>query len=176
MSGLVAAFETEAALVQALTRLRAEPVGRIETYTPKALDEDEKGTGSPMPLLIFLAGMAGAAGMYALETYADVLNWPVNVGGRPPFSWPAFVPIAFEIGVLFAVSTGFFGYLVIAGLSRLWDPVDECGAMRRAMRDLWVVAVYSDDDDRLSRARRVIDALGPLSVEYIGRELEQVPA
>jgi hypothetical protein len=176
MSGLVAAFATRDELNRALRRLRTASVGRLETYTPTALEEDEKGRGSPIPLLIFLAGLAGAAAMYALETYSDVLNWPVNIGGRPPFSWPAFVPIAFEVGVLCAVSTGFFGYLIVARLSRLWEPVDECAAARQAMRDQWVIAVYTDDHRHLDHARQLLDSCQPLSIEYIGSELQEVPA
>ena len=118
MSGIVAAFETQQALEHALARLRAERIGMIETYTPKALTDDETGVGSPLPLMIFLAGMIGAAAMFGLETYADVVNWPVDVGGRPAFSWPAFVPIAFEVGVLFAITTGFFGYFIVNRMPR----------------------------------------------------------
>ncbi len=176
MSAVVAAFDTQERLEEVLARLRGAGISGIETYTPKALSADEKGTGSPLPLIIFIAGMIGAAGMYALETYADVLNWPVNVGGRPAFSWPAFVPIAFEIGVLFAVTTGFFGYFIINGLPRLWDPVDECAALRQAMRAEWVVAVQSEDHRELAQARQIIDSLQPLSVEHLARELQEVPA
>lgn len=176
MSGLVAAFASEAAIEQALNRLRADPPGRIETYTPKALAEDAKGTGSPLPLIIFIAGMLGAAAAYALETYSDVVNWPVDVGGRPPFSWPAFVPVAFEMGILWAISAGFFGYLIAGRLSRLWEPVDECAAMREAMRDQWVIAVHSLDHAKLAQARRILESFQPLSIEYISPELEEVPA
>jgi hypothetical protein len=176
MTGIVAAFATEAALEHALTQLREAGCAEIETYTPKALAEDKEGTGSPMPLAIFLAGIIGAAAMFALETYSDVVNWPVNVGGRPAFSWPAFVPIAFEVGVLFAMTTGVVGYLVINGLPRLWEPVDECAAMRQAMRTDFVVAVNNEDSREIERARRILRALDPLSIEDISPALAEVPA
>ena len=176
MSALVAAFATQDALIEARAKLRTEGLGKIEAYTPAALPDDEEGRGSPMPLVIFVAGMLGAVATFALETYSDVLNWPVNVGGRPEFSWPAFVPVAFEMGILWAISAGFFGYVLVGGLSRLWDPVDEAAAMREASRDQWVLAVHSDDPDTLERARRILEAWSPLSVEYIGAELEEIPA
>ncbi|MEO8714181.1 MAG: DUF3341 domain-containing protein [Acetobacteraceae bacterium] len=176
MTGIVAAFETEQALEHALTRLRAQNIGEIETYTPKALAADEKGNGSPLPLAIFVGGMFGAAAMFALETYADVVNWPVNIGGRPAFSWPAFVPIAFEIGVLFAMTTGIVGYLLINGLPRLWEPVDECDAMRQAMRAEWVVAIRSEDLRMIQRARHILLAVGPLSIEEISPALAEIAA
>lgn len=176
MSAVVAAFATQGALIDARARLRAEGLGQIEAYTPAALPEDEEGRGSPLPLVIFLAGMLGAAFTFALETYSDVLNWPVDVGGRPEFSWPAFVPVAFEMGILWAISAGFFGYVIFGGLSRLWDPVDEAEAMRNASRDQWVLAVHSEDQATLDRARRILETWQPVSVEYIGTELEEVPA
>ncbi len=176
MRGVLAAFATEAALEEALARLRASRIEGIETYTPKALAADETGEGSVLPLLIFIGGIFGACAMYALESYSNVVNWPVDIGGRPEFSWPAFVPIAFEVGILFAVSTGFFGYLIINGLPKLWVPVDECAAMREAMRADWIVTVSPADPAELARARRLLDALHPLSVEDIAPELEEIPA
>lgn len=176
MSTVVAGFDTEEALQDALAKLRAERIAGIETYTPMALEADETGRGSSMPLMIFLAGIIGAMAMFALETYSDVFNYPVDIGGRPAFSWPAFVPIAFEFGVLCAITTGTVGYLVINRMPRLWDPVDECTAMRQAMRAEWMVAVQNDDVREVVRARRVLAALNPRSIEAVTHELEEVPA
>lgn len=176
MSAVVAAFATQDALIEARACVLTEELAKVETYTPAALPDDEEGRNSPLPLAIFVAGMLGAAATFALETYADVVNWPVNVGGRPPFSWPAFVPVAFEMGILWAISAGFFGYLIMGGLSRLWEPVDECAAMRNASRDQWVIAVHSGDHATLERARRILEGFHPLSVEYVSPELEEIPA
>jgi Protein of unknown function (DUF3341) len=176
MRGVLAAFSTEAALEAASASLREHGIEGIDTYTPKALEADESGAGSPIPLLIFVAGIIGASAMYMLETYSDVVNWPVNIGGRPAFSWPAFVPIAFEIGVLFAATTGFISFLVINRFPTLWAPVDECAAMRQAMRAEWLVAVTPVDSDQLARARRLLEAAHPISIEEIAPELAEVPA
>jgi hypothetical protein len=162
MTGLLARFESAQALRDAIERLAAADVREIETYTPAPLQEDS--SGSPLPLVMFVAGMLGFIGFMALMTYADMYAYPLNVGGRPQFAWPAFVPIAFEIGVLCAMGAGFFGYFVVCRMPRLYHPVDECEQFREASRDGWFVAVRSDDPDRIAEARVLLRKLPSISV------------
>src|ERR1700679_3254896 len=119
MKGVLAGFESAEALREAVERLAAAGVREIETYTPAPLDEDS--SGAPRPLVMVVAGMLGFIGAMILMTYADVYAYPLNVGGRPRFAWPAFVPIAFEIGVLCAMVAGFFGYFIVCRMPRLYD-------------------------------------------------------
>jgi hypothetical protein len=156
---LVASFPTQAQLCDALPRLRA--LGVVETYTPQALDHDQT---SILPLIVLLAGLAGAAGGFLIQLYANVIAYPVDIGGRPKFSWPAFIPIAFEIGVLSAVVTGFIGFLVVNRLPRLYDPVDEAMLMRGATRDRWCLAVRTEAPDQ---ARSVLSDLAADAVEEL---------
>jgi Protein of unknown function (DUF3341) len=163
MSGVLAGFDTEDALRHALDRLAAEHVRGVETYTPKALDEHP--TGSPLPLMMFLAGVLGFVGFFLLMAYADLWAYPLDIGGRPDFAWPSFVPIAFELAVLCAMGAGFFGYFVLCRMPRPYDPIDECASFRRASRDGWFVAIRSTDPRHLTQAHAVLDALRPTSVE-----------
>ena len=160
MAGLLVAFASEHELRVALARLRAASLGEIETYTPKPL---EAGT-SIVPSLVLAGGVLGAIASFCLQSYATTVAYPLNVGGRPDLSWPSFIPIAFENGVLVAVLAGFIGYLAVNRLPRLYDPIDECAAMRRAMRDHWCLAIRTEHPERVCA---VLGDASPLAVEAL---------
>lgn len=153
MKTLVASFVSQAALVDALPRLRT--LGVVETYTPQALEDDNP---SILPLVVLVAGLLGAGGGFGMQVYANVIGYPVDIGGRAGFSWPAFVPIAFEIGVLSAVLAGFIGFLVVSRLPQLYDPVDEASLLRGAMRDRWCVSIRTASLDHVHAMLRDLPA------------------
>jgi hypothetical protein len=158
MAGLLLAFASEPELRIALARLRTASLGEIETYTPKPLDA---GT-SIVPSLVLLGGVLGTVASFCLQSYATTIAYPLDIGGRPDLSWPSFIPIAFENGVLVAVLAGFVGYLAVNRLPRLYDPVDECAALRRAMRDHWCLAIHTTQPDRV---RALLRDVSPLAIE-----------
>jgi hypothetical protein len=165
VNAVLARFATEQALNHAVTRLAAAEFDRIETYTPTALQEQSDPGGSPLPLLMFIAGTLGFIGFFLLMSYADLRGYPLNIGGRPKFAWPAFIPIAFELGVLCAMGAGFLGYFWVCRMPQLYDPVDNTGAAKSATRDGWLVAVHCADARHLSAAHSLLAALEPDSLE-----------
>lgn len=160
MNSVLAAFNDQGALESALHRLSSANLGPLETYTPQPLVEGV----SPLPLAIFVSGVLTMAASFALQAYANVSAYPLDIGGRPRFSWPAFVPIALETGILAAVVVGFFGYLILNRLPRLYEPIDEATTIRRASRDFWCVAVCTD---HAGRAEQILQACGALSIEVL---------
>ncbi|MGA9601957.1 MAG: DUF3341 domain-containing protein [Methylocystis sp.] len=158
-------FQTETELRMAIERLRALGVRDIQTFTPQVPEEGE--TSSPLPWIILIGGLIGAASGFAMETYANVAAYPLDIGGRPKFSWPSFAPIAFEIGVLVAVLCAIGGAAIAARLFRFYDPIDECEAMRGAMRDCWVVLARTDDPQRRAEARTILKSLNARHVEEV---------
>lgn len=162
---LVIGFATEGALRVALERLRAARLGEFTTYTPTALDG--AAVSSPLPLLILIAGLAGAAIAFGTEVYANTVGYPLDIGGRPGFSWPSFVPIAFEAGALSAVLTGVVGFFAASGMPRYHEPVDASSAVREASRDAWTVVLEADTPDHAARVRALVVDLEPVVVDEV---------
>ncbi|HEX3862816.1 MAG TPA: DUF3341 domain-containing protein [Stellaceae bacterium] len=161
MSGIALEFPDETPLVQAAQRLRERGVRAIEAYTPypvEALDALLPLPRNLLPALVFATGMLGLAGGFLLQWYGAAISYPMNIGGRPPASWPAFIPIAFEIAVLCAVTMGFVGFFALAGLPKPYQPIHALPGFERATQDRFFLVVDvadphfdSADIDRLSK-------------------------
>lgn len=168
---LLAEFETPERLLQALSALREQDSFAFDAYTPYPVDEIQDAIASSpsrLPFAIFIGGLLGAFGGYALQWYVNAYDYPLNVGGRPPHMPPAFVPISFEMGVLFAAFTAFFGVLITARLPRLWQPIFEVDGFEGASIDRFWLRVehehmHTDSDPFEALKHRLLD-LGALRV------------
>jgi hypothetical protein len=117
-------FADEEALVAAAASLRRAGIEPLEIITPHPVERLETAP-SPVPLIVLLAGIGAFVASLGLQIYAAALAYPVDVGGRPYNSWLAFIPTAFENGVMIALAAGFFSFLV---LSWRRSPVGEAPA------------------------------------------------
>jgi hypothetical protein len=144
-SGLLAEFAREEAWREAVRRVRAAGAERFEAFSPypvEGIDELVLPRPSPMPAIMLTAGAAGAAGGFYLQVWA-ARDYPLQVGSRPLFSWPAFIPVTFELGVLTAVLVGIVAFLWRAGLPRYDHPAFASPRFARASTDrffLWLPA------------------------------------
>jgi hypothetical protein len=159
----MARFRDLDALRDAEARLRDTGCERLVSYTPfEPSTEGTAAEASMLPLFILLGGLAGGIGFFLLQSYSDVWAYPMNIGGRPNFSWPPYIANAFEVGVLCAVTTGFVGFLIASGLPRLYEPADRFFMSSDASRDGYLLLVETSDP---TRHRALIEALGPLRIE-----------
>lgn len=161
-------FQEEAALLGAVRRLRELGHARLDTHTPVPLHGAEEALGlkrSPVPLIALLGGIAGGLGGFAMMYWMNVVDYPINVGGRALVAAPAWVPIAFETTVLLSAVSIVLGLFGLAGFPRLHHPVFEVEQFRSASVDgLWLSAEVEPD-----RAEAVAEELRRLGARNVSR-------
>jgi hypothetical protein len=146
--GLVAEFSNLDSLIEGAKAVRQAGYKTFQAYTPipsEELNEAIGFHGTKLPLLIFLGGLFGAIAGYALQYWSSVIAYPLNVGGRPLHSWPAFIPVTFECTILGAALTAIFGMLAMNGLPAPYHPLFNVPRFSRASRDLFFICIHSGD-------------------------------
>jgi hypothetical protein len=172
-TGLVAEFRTPEEMLRALRELRRRGYERLDAFMPYPVKGVEEAMGtarSPLTWIVFPIAMAGTALGFFIQLFCNAFDYPLNVGGRPLNSAPAFIPITFETGVLSASLAGVFVFLVLCNLPQLHAPVADVEGFERASIDRFWVGV--DDRDRRFDAEeigRVFEELGALSVGHARR-------
>jgi Protein of unknown function (DUF3341) len=145
---VMGSFPTPAAVVAAARELRRLGHDDLDTYSPFPLEDTTEALGlraSRLPILVAIGGLCGAASGYLLQWYCDAVSFPLDIGGRPPHSPPSFVPITFELAILFGAFGAFFGLFTVLGLPRLHHPVfDAPGFVRATVDRYWISAVTTD--------------------------------
>lgn len=175
---MLAEYADEHALATAIRALHADGYRRLEAYLPfpahvvdEALGEAPGHTRSRLPFGVFGLGLVGAGGAYFLQWLLVGFLYPLDAGGRPPHFPLAFVIITFEMGVLVASLTAFFGTLVLGRLVRLTDEVQGTPGFESVTRDrFWLEVSLADPAAHdPERTRAALVAGGALRVESAGR-------
>lgn len=145
---MLAEFETPEAIEHAVEMLVALGYARLEAYSPYPMPELEAKLGIPRswtPRVVLAGGAVGAAFAFLLQYWLNGLNYPLNVGGRPLLSAPAFIPITFETTVLFASLSAFVTWLVVSRLPTLDDPILQVEGFTSVSIDRFWLAVAAGD-------------------------------
>jgi Alternative complex III, ActD subunit len=147
--GLLAEFKSAQALLDAVLRAKSAGYSTMDAFTPYPVEEIseeiENHKKSKVPLLVLLGGATGMLSAVALQYWTAAVDYPVNVGGRPPFSWPAFIPVTFELTILFAAFSAVIGMLALNGLPKPYHPVFNVAAFERALQDRYFLLIESSD-------------------------------
>lgn len=167
--GVMAEFDDAEQFRGAVLRARHEGGYRhLDAYSPfpvEGLDRVYGDTRDPVPLMVLIGALVGGVGTFVMEWYSAAVDYPINVGGRPPDSWQAFLPPALEMTILFAVLFGVLAMLVLNRLPLLYHPLFGVEAFERASRDHFFLVLRADEDDfDVDAAHGFLESLSPLSI------------
>jgi hypothetical protein len=169
--GVMAEFDDPTSLVAAANRAREEGYRRMDAYSPFPIEALHDALGehrSRLPLVVFIGGLIGCIGGYGLQYWVSAIAYPINVGGKPFHSWPAFIPVTFECTILAAALSAVLGMLALNGLPTPYHPVFNVPRFALASRNRFFLVIEARDAKfELEPTRRFLETLGPREVTTV---------
>jgi len=168
--GVLAEYESGAELLAAIEHGKRAGYTTMEAYTPLPMHEVSHALGheNDLPKFVLAGGILGACTGFGMQYYAAVIHYPMNVGGRPLNSWPSFIPVTFELTILFAALTAVLGMLALNGLPRPHHPVFSVPGFELASRDRFFLLVpHYDPRFDADGALAALHATRSLSVQEV---------
>jgi len=169
--GLLAEFDSVDTVITAAQRVYAAGYRKIDAYSPFPLEELSEAIGfekNGVALVCLVGGLLGCTGAYVLQWWINTISYPVNIGGRPFHSWPAFIIVTFEMTILFSGLSAVFGMLALNGLPMPHHPVFNVPQFDAASRDRFFIIIFSSDKNYDPvRTRAFLEELNPLSVSEV---------
>lgn len=169
--GLLAEFEDASALVEATRQAYEKGYRRMDAYSPFPVEGLAEALGFPktrLPLLVLVGGILGGLAGYALQYYSSVISYPINVGGRPLHSWPAFIPVTFELTILMAALFAVLGMLALNGLPMPYHPVFNVPRFALATRDRFFLCLEATDPlFQVEETKGFLESLQPREVTEV---------
>jgi hypothetical protein len=168
--GVLAEYGSSAALLAAIERANGDGFTRMEAYTPLPVHEVSHALEheNHLPKLVLAGGMLGGLVGFGMQYFASAVHYPMNVGGRPTNSWPSFIPVTFELTILFAALTAVLGMLALNGLPRPHHPVFSVPGFELASRDrFFLLILHYDPHFDADRALATLRATGSPSVQEV---------
>ena len=169
--GVLAEYKTGDEMAHAVEKAVAAGYTHLDGYSPYPVGEAAdalKFPKSEMGPIMFIGGLTGVCGGFIMQYWANTWGYSLNIGGRPYFSWPSFVPVTFEMMVLTTALSGFFGLLAICGLPRYNHPLFNSVAFDRATRDRFFVCIEATDPKyNKDEVAALLQGTHPVSVEEV---------
>ncbi len=171
LHGVIAEFDGPEALLQAASRVREAGFGQVEAYSPFPIHGMSEAVGfndAKIRWIIFWSGVMGAIGGFGLQMWVSMVAYPHNVGGKPLFSWPAFIPVTFECMVLCASFGAVIGMLGLNGLPQPYHPVFEARRFHLASQDKFFLVIEADGEAFDSKkAMQALKDVGGVEIEEV---------
>ncbi len=167
--GVLAEYDTPGELIEAARKVRDAGYTKFDCYTPFPVHGIDEAIGikrTILPALIFGGGFLGTLGGLYLQWWMNAHNWPWNISGKPSWSIPANIPIAFEATILMAVFTSFFGMWALNKLPQVWHPLFRIERFGRVTDDAFLLAIEARDERfDLEKTRALLADAGAIDVE-----------
>jgi hypothetical protein len=168
--GMMAEFDSATALFDAARSARLAGYNKIDAYSPFPIEGLAEEIGAPhdVPLVVLIGGIVGGLTGYLMQWWMSAVDYPINVGGKPAHSWPAFIVITFEMTILFAGISAVFGMLALNGLPMPYHPVFNVPRFAMASKDRFFLIVFSSDPKYNSaNTRTFLQSLQPRSISEV---------
>jgi hypothetical protein len=167
MFGLMAEFDTADQLIEAAVRTMAAGYKRVEAYSPFPVEglAEALGFHTRLPLIVLIAGIAGALAGFFMQYWMMAIDYPINVGGRPLNSWPQWIPVTFEMTILVAGLTAVIAMIVLNGLPMPYHPVFNVSRFELASNDKFFLSIEASDPQfQLNGTKGFLEGLGAKGV------------
>jgi Alternative complex III, ActD subunit len=169
--GLMAEFDAPEKILAAAERARDAGYKKMDAFTPFPMEELTQALGveqSKLSLFVLCCGIAGGLTGFFLPYFVSVIDYPLNIGGRPLNSWPHWIPVTFELTVLFAAFGAVVGMIFRNGLPRPVHPVFNVDRFELATQDRFFLCIESTDArfDR-SETERFMKSLNPTHLTVV---------
>jgi len=169
--GMMAEFDSPTALVAAAHRTQQAGYQKIDAYSPFPVEGLAEAIGfhrNAVPLVVLIGGLIGGLSGYLMQYWISAVSYPINVGGKPYHSWPAFIVVTFEMTILFAGLSAVFGMLALNGLPMPYHPVFNAPRFAFATKDRFFLIIFSSDTKySAAETRRFLESLGPRSISEV---------
>jgi hypothetical protein len=168
--GLMAAFLHPEELLAAARAAHQAGYREMDAYSPFPVEGVAEALGfehTRVSLVVLIGGMTGAVVAYGIQYYSAVRDYPLDVGGRPPHSWPSFIPITFELTILFAAFAAVFGMLLMNGLPKPYHPVFNAPEFKLASQTRFFLCLQATDPQFGEQTKAFLESLNPISVHEV---------
>jgi hypothetical protein len=169
--GLLVEFEDPHALIAASEKVRDAGYRRWDTHTPFPVHGLNDAMGlklTKLPLLTLAGGLTGVTGAMLMQWWMNAESYPLIISGKPLFSIPANIPVAFEATILLAAIATFIGMLVLNNLPMHHHPLLTLDRFKRATSDRFYLSIEASDPRfDLEQTRALAESLGGIHVEVV---------
>lgn len=166
--GWMAEFDSAEALVAAAEKAHEAGYRKMDGFSPFPVEGLNEALGEHknwLPFLVLMGGIGGAVAGFGMQYYANVISYPLNIGGRPLNSWPAFIPVTFELTILAAAGIAVLGMLALNGLPQPYHPLFAVPRFELASRQGFFLCIESlDPKFESAKTKTFLESLNPIGV------------